>query len=253
MNEENVSYYAIIPADVRYDATLKPNAKLLYGEITALCNQKGYCWASNSYFANLYNVSKETVSRWISLLIKRGYLHIEVIYDDKKKCIAERRIYLTTAIDKNVNTYCQKSQYPIDEKINRVSSKKSIPIDEKVKENNTVNNTSNNKKNNTANTSKIKDDFARLWALYPNKKGKHLAEKAYEKAVKNGVSNDVIEKAIHAFVDECRRNRTESRYIPHGGTWFNQERWNDSYESTDINAVDNYDGGENILDELGDF
>ena len=40
MNENEINYYAIIPANVRYDINLKPNEKLLYGEITALSNQK---------------------------------------------------------------------------------------------------------------------------------------------------------------------------------------------------------------------
>ncbi|HBI1964003.1 TPA: helix-turn-helix domain-containing protein, partial [Enterococcus faecalis] len=55
MNEHR-GYYAIIPAIVRYDNHLNGNAKLLYGELTALANEKGYCWATNQYFANLYNV-----------------------------------------------------------------------------------------------------------------------------------------------------------------------------------------------------
>ena len=53
MEEIKQGYYAIIPANVRYDKDISPNAKLLYGEITALCNQKGFCWASNQYFSNL--------------------------------------------------------------------------------------------------------------------------------------------------------------------------------------------------------
>ena len=50
---ETPNYYAIIPSNVRY-SDLKPNAKLLYGEITALSNKHGFCFASNKYFANLY-------------------------------------------------------------------------------------------------------------------------------------------------------------------------------------------------------
>ena len=65
---DNPGYYAIIPATVRYDDRLTPNAKLLYGEITALSNKEGYCWAGNAYFANLYGVTKTSISTWIGNL-----------------------------------------------------------------------------------------------------------------------------------------------------------------------------------------
>lgn len=75
----NPGYYSIIPADVRYDSELTPNAKLLYGEITALANSSGVCWASNAYFANLYQVSKGTISRWIHSLEDGGYVKVSVV------------------------------------------------------------------------------------------------------------------------------------------------------------------------------
>lgn len=83
------SYYAIIPAEVRY-SDLKPNAKLLYGEITALSSKEGYCFATNNYFAKLYNVTKNTVSLWVSQLHKAGFISVELI--KKGEQITERRI-----------------------------------------------------------------------------------------------------------------------------------------------------------------
>ena len=47
---EKPNYYAILPAEVRYCKELSPMERLLYAEITCLCNHKGYCWATNNYF-----------------------------------------------------------------------------------------------------------------------------------------------------------------------------------------------------------
>ena len=123
MNEEiKNNYYAIIPATVRYNLDLKPNEKLLYGEITALANSKGFCFANNRYFAKLYKVTIHTVSQWISHLEKLGYVKIELIKDNKKE-IKERRIYICD------NPYVQKDTYPY-------VSKNTYPIYKKVQDNN---------------------------------------------------------------------------------------------------------------------
>lgn len=69
-------YYGIVPAHVRY-ADIEPNAKLLYSEITALCNIEGYCWASNEYFADLYEVGTRVVQKWLKSLKGIGAIKID--------------------------------------------------------------------------------------------------------------------------------------------------------------------------------
>lgn len=78
--EEKPNYFAIIPANVRYDKELKANEKLLYGEISALTQKEGICWANNNYFATLYDVDVATVSRWIKHLANRGYITVDLVY-----------------------------------------------------------------------------------------------------------------------------------------------------------------------------
>lgn len=87
--KHNPTYYAVIPARVRY-SNLKANAKLLYGEITALSSKEGYCFATNRYFADLYGVTKNTVSLWVSQLNQAGFITVELI--KKGEQITERRL-----------------------------------------------------------------------------------------------------------------------------------------------------------------
>lgn len=74
MGKNEPGYYAIIPSSVRYDKKLPANAKLLFGEITALCNKEGYCWATNEYFAELYGTSDKTIGRWLKALKAKGVI-----------------------------------------------------------------------------------------------------------------------------------------------------------------------------------
>ena len=98
------SYFAIIPASVRYDDRLIPSAKLLYGEITALSNEKGYCWASNDYFAGLYGVSKTTVKNWLKSLEDNGHIVRKVKYKNDTKEIESRFISIAIPRQENLPT-----------------------------------------------------------------------------------------------------------------------------------------------------
>lgn len=119
LNEENqISYYSVIPATIRYDERLKASEKLMYGEITSLTNKFGYSFASNKYFAKLYNVTNHTVSQWISHLEKLGYIDTELIKNENG-AIKERRIYIrgTPYVQKNTYPYVFKSTYPMYKKV----------------------------------------------------------------------------------------------------------------------------------------
>lgn len=83
------NYFGILPAPVRYCETLEPNAKLLFCEITALSNKYGYCFATNSHFAQLFKVHEMTVSKWVSSLCAAGFVRIEI----SKEAGNQRRIY----------------------------------------------------------------------------------------------------------------------------------------------------------------
>ena len=88
------NYYAILTSEVRYNENLTPNAKLLYAEITALINMNGECFASNKYFADLYGKSKTTISKWVSELVKEGFVEVKLTYKEGTKQIDKRYIQI---------------------------------------------------------------------------------------------------------------------------------------------------------------
>lgn len=203
----NRGYYAIIPANVRYDNSLIPSAKLLYGEITALCNEKGYCWASNEYFANQYKVSKPTIQNWLKSLEEKGYIHREVKYKDSSKEIEVRYIRILGGGHQE----------------NLVGGHQEI-----YQDNNTLFNNTNN--NIDHSSSKMKNDFDKLWKLYPRKKGKTAAFKHYKKAIKDGATNKQIQDGILSYKKEIETKKIEESYIKHGSTWFSNRGWEDEYD-----------------------
>ena len=136
------NYYAIIPADIRYDKRLKPLARLLYVEITALCNEKGYCWASNSYFAELYEVSDITISRYISELKEYGY--IKCVYDKTQENIDKRKIYIIPSYQNNQDGINRNDNTVLTKMLRPSYQNGQDGLNRNDKHNNTDNNTDNN-------------------------------------------------------------------------------------------------------------
>ena len=93
---------AVIPSPVRYCDKLPPNAKLLYGEIRSLTRSRGYCWAGNDYFSDLYTVSERSIARWISQLAELSFIKV-VITRDKEGHVDGRRIFISEKPNDTLN------------------------------------------------------------------------------------------------------------------------------------------------------
>lgn len=133
------SYWGIMPASVRY-ADIPAGAKLLYVEITALERAKGHCWATNAYFAELYQTHEKTISRWFSALERGGHILVT-----SQKENNGWRIIKTVAQEVPP---CNPSVTPVEQKCPPRVTKMLHPVEQNCytpcNKNATHNNTSNN-------------------------------------------------------------------------------------------------------------
>lgn len=223
IKNERPSYFAVITADVRYDKRLRANEKLLYGEITALCNKTGECWASNKYFADLYGVTTQAVSKWVTNLRKCGYISVSIHYKDGTKEIDKRTIKLSGACGNVVTNDCEAVTNDLGVLTNDCEG-----IVQKIKENNTrLNNTNEyinikeskkEESNNTQNeqvencTSGIEETNAlkekikclkkEIKMLKDNKKERKPKKqtKSYDEQIAEYTQNEELQNALKAFV-----------------------------------------------------
>ena len=217
---EKPTYYAIIPAIVRYDDDLSSSEKLLYAEITALCNTTGECFASNAYFANLYSKDKVTISRWMSKLKDKGYIHVNYKYVAGSQAIESRIVHISQSIP-GIMT-------PASENANG-------PISENAKDN-TIKNINAQKRHNAEIL------FKSWWNRYNKKVGK---KKSLAKWLK--LSSEERIKCMEV-VEDWVKYKSEVKYRPHPITYLNGEMWNDEIPNQTISrdwkrqeAKDNFD------------
>lgn len=80
----------------------------------------------------------------------------------------------------------------------------------------------------------LKNRFEEIWEQYPTgrKQGKDKAFNSYKKAIKDGVTDEVILNGINAYKKQIELQKTDIQYIKQGSTWFNGKCWNDEYITT---------------------
>ena len=72
--------------------------------INSLSNNKEYCYASNSYFANQLSVKEKTISNSINNLKRKKYIDVKFVN-------RQRKIYLNKTVVSNENYQYKRKEY----------------------------------------------------------------------------------------------------------------------------------------------
>ena len=217
---EKPGYWAVIPAGVRYNEQIPPNAKLLYAEISSLTQEDGYCWASNEYFQKVFGFSERSVQRLIRALAESGFIRIENGDSKKRKIYAGiNPLYGQDSNGaKNGTVEPRQNCHRYPDKI--------VTVDEK----HIIN--KNNKKNTKGERvcAWMSERFDGLWNYYPHDKrgSKQRALKAWEQLKPDSDTVDDIARGLQYLMgtDEWQRGIG----IPHVSTFLNNRCWEDALE-----------------------
>lgn len=117
--------YAICFNEWALDKDIKNELGLLL-IISSLCAEKGYCYASNKYFSEIFNVPEQTISRKLKILQNKNYITIDY---KKRGCeITDRFIRLTKMLiddyqncESTINKNVKENNISINNKENNIS------------------------------------------------------------------------------------------------------------------------------------
>ena len=192
MSEEmQPHYYMNIPAFVWDDKDLlrKPKAILLYGHISTLANKKGYCWATNEYFAKQLKVDKRTVIDYVNLLVNKKYIKRKVFHKENSKEIDKRLLSIfTTPSDVDFTR-------PDDDNF-------TTPSDVDFTENNTRNNNTSINKSSSGSVKHAQNAFELYQitaGILTPMQSQNLSEYIRE------LSDDVVKFAINSMANQTER------------------------------------------------
>ena len=214
--------YGVIPKKVMKDKDLTIEAKAIYAFMASFSGNGNTSYPSVEYITDFLDISRHRFNRHRKLLEEKGY--ISVSQERKKGSKFTHNVYTLEFIPQ--------VQFTTSEK--RTSEKRTSEND--TTNNNTINNNTIN--NNTDNIDHQPSDdgqssserFEVLWKEYPRKEGKKKAFASYKRALKNGVTDEEIMEGLEKYNQYIKKEKTDRKYIAHGSTWFNENRWQDEYD-----------------------
>ena len=210
---ERPGFWAVLPAAVRYDPQLPSTAKLLYAEISSLTDMRGYCFAPNSYFMEMFRISERTLQDHLRTLKAGGYIRIS----DGDGGSGRRKIYA------GINPLKANPAENCGDPREKLRGNPAENCTHNKKDNKKEEHTGAKKKKWKAECEYEPELFERLWKLYPRHEGKGEARYAWDELRPNRKLMMVMSDALKSQkeTDEWRRGVG----IPWLVRWLNERRW----------------------------
>lgn len=239
MDDIRPSYYAIIPADIRYDDRIPANAKLLYGEISALIGAEGFCYASNQYFSRIYGMSADSITRLFKKLEETGYI-IRELEKDNLGQVVRRKIYLSMSVphiqppDNFADTPLQKSRGGTCKKVGESNINNIIIPPNPPEGDGSRQKTSTRKKRVKAQADTLPERFERFWDFYrthiPADRNAGSRQKAIRAWDSLELTDDQVTEMAAALANQVKTQSWISGIgVPHASTWLNNRGWEDDW------------------------
>lgn len=199
--------YGMIPKMIMQDRNLHIAAKAIYAYLASFAGAASCCYPSRGKICSDLGISNDTFSKYLKQLTECGYL---TVAQEKEHGRFAHNVY--TLLDMVVPC-------PI------VSDTEDSGHGEMVSTSNSSKSNKNKKKN--SNTKGSTSGFGDFWTVYPKKKAKEAAKKAWDKLRPDEELRSIILQAVQAQINNPDWKKAGGQYIPHPASWLNGRRWED--------------------------
>lgn len=208
--------FAVIPRSVQRARGLSWKAKAVYLAISSRANGQMQAWPSHSTIAEDASIGVTAVKGALAELLTAGLLTVTPrARDDGGQSSS---IYTLG----NVPTPSRETPTP--------QSRDAYPPRRETPTNDT-------RKNDTRRSKTVHAHFDAFWGVWPDKRSKPAALKAFEKAVarvmadestdEGGAAARITTGAARFRDDPNRPSGGSGGFMPHAATWLNNDRWDD--------------------------
>ena len=214
--------YGIIPKKVMKDEDLTIDAKAIYAFMASFAGAGNTSFPSVKFITDKLGISRQRFNKHRKLLEDKGYITIKK--ERKSDGSWENNVYTLETLPRLQNPTLDNLTLDNPTSGNVTTNNNTI-------NNNTINNNTDNIDHQPSDDGQSTSErFENIWKDYPRKEGKKKAFASYKRALNNGVTDEEIMEGLEKYNQYIKKEKTDRKYIAHGSTWFNENRWQDEYD-----------------------